>query len=104
MSQENESDEMNSVVLGQILARLDTVVEQMRSLDARVGEAGKLGQAFEVWKAETNIRLQAGCDRMDEIEREVEERVEKRVLFAYLTGAASAGAGLGAGLIKLLGG
>ena len=102
MSQENE--EMNSLVLAQILARLDTVVEQMKSLDARVGKAAELSQAFEVWKAETNVRLQAGCDRMDELQRQLNERVEKRVLLAYLAGVATVAGGLGAGLMKLLGG
>lgn len=87
-----------------ILARLESISRDLGDLKQQVGEHGKLAQQFEIWKAETNLRLQAGCDRMDALEDQIEERVEKRVLLAYIAGAASASAGLSVGLMKLLGG
>lgn len=75
-------------------AKLDAVGDSVRTLAAEVKAANERHAQNDVWKAQIDMRLGQGVERMNRLEAEVEGRVKKETLIAYLAGAGFAGAGL----------
>lgn len=113
MAHENDPTREYGPVLTRLdLDRVETKIDSLRT-DFR-GDLHEIAEQLkiandrhnqnDVWKAQIDMRLAQGVERMNGMQKEIDARIKKETIVTLIAGATMAGGGTGAILMKLFGG
>lgn len=82
----------------------DDIRQDLHAIAKGLEKANERHAENDIWRAQIDMRLAAGVERMNSLKAEIEARVKKENVVYMVAGFTAAGGGAGAILMKLLGG